>query len=538
MLSSPASWLSLLPILVAVPSALAFDSSAARSKSVYQLVTDRFARPSSASGTCNAADMKYCGGTWSAIADKLDYISGMGFDTVWISPVVSNIGGTTGLGEAYHGYWTLNPDVLNQNFGSTDDLKALASKLHDKNMYLMVDVVVNHVAATAGSSFTPNSAYGPFATQDKYHSFCWVDDYNNQTNVEECWLGDSQVALVDLNTDLSADVKSYWNSWIQSLVSNYSVDAIRIDTVKHVQMDFWPDFTSASTVFNQGEVLNGDATYVGNYQKSGQVNPFNYPAYYPLIRGFNQTSGDLSELVTMTQTIKGQFSDPTLLGNFLNNHDNARFESTVKDSSLIKNAHAYPFVTDGIPYGYYGSEAGFTGGNDPANREPLWASNYDTSADMYKFFASLNAVRKAAGAASSDFYTNQMTVTSPSSSSIMVVKGPLVSILSNSGSSASDATVNVQASSSNWAANTKIIDAISCESLTTDGSGNLAVTVKQGLPRVMIEDSKKGSVCSNSTSSSTGSGSGGKSGALGLAASNSAVVGMTAVALGALALVL
>ncbi len=33
------------------------------------------------------------------------------------------------------------------------------------------------------------------------------------------------------------------------------------------------------------------------------------------------------------------------------------------------NAAAFPFVTDGIPYVYYGQEQGFSGGNDPENRE-------------------------------------------------------------------------------------------------------------------------------------------------------------------------
>ncbi|WVW85621.1 hypothetical protein I302_107659 [Kwoniella bestiolae CBS 10118] len=512
MLSS--ALITLLPLLASLPFTLGLDNNSARSASVYQVITDRFARPSSVSSTCNASDRKYCGGTYSALIEKLDYIKGMGFDTVWISPIVENIGGTTGLGEAYHGYWTLDADKTNDNFGTADDLKSLSTALHNKGMYLMVDVVVNHVAATSGGSFTPNADYGPFSSSDNYHKFCWIENYNNQTNVEQCWLGDDQVALVDLATDTDT-VKNYWNNWVKELVSNYTLDSVRIDTVKHVQKDFFPNFVSSAGVFIQGEVLNGDASYVGAYQKDAQVNPFNYPAYYPLVRGFNQTSGDLTELVEMVSTIKSNFNDPTLLGNFLNNHDNPRFESTVTDLSLIKNAHAYPFVTDGIPYGYYGSEAGFTGGEDPANREPLWSSNYDTSSTMYQYFASLNSARKAAGNASDTFYTNQMTVSPLSSSSILIAKSPLISVLSNSGSSASDASVTVQSSASGWSGNTEVIDAISCETLTTDGSGNLAVTVKGGLPRVFIASSQKGSVCSgSSTNSSSGGSSNSNSGAM------------------------
>ena len=68
-----------------------------------QLVTDRFATTDGSSPTCNTEDRKYCGGTWQGVVKKLDYIQGMGFDAVWISPVVKNVEGTTAYGEAFHG---------------------------------------------------------------------------------------------------------------------------------------------------------------------------------------------------------------------------------------------------------------------------------------------------------------------------------------------------------------------------------------------------------------------------------------------------
>ncbi|OXG99755.1 alpha-amylase, partial [Cryptococcus neoformans A1-35-8] len=255
-----------------------------------------------------------------------------------------------------------------------------------------------------------------------------------------------------------------------------------------------------------GEVLLGTADYVANYQNNGDINPFNYPIYYPLISAFNGTNQDFTSLVDMVATVKSNFSDPTLLGSFLDNHDNPRFESYQSDTSLIKNAHAYPLVTDGIPYVYYGSEAGYDGGADPLNREPLWTSNYDTTTSMYGFFTALNAARTAAANASSTFYTDQMTVSKLSDTSILIAKKPLISVLSNSGSSASNATVTVDTSSSGWAASTSIVDTLTCEAFTTDASGNLDVVIYQGLPRVMIESSSKGSLCgSNSVDSSSSS---------------------------------
>jgi alpha-amylase len=78
---------SLLAAVLSVTSlfspAQAFDDNAARSKTVYQVVTDRFALTDpKASPACDTSDMVYCGGTWKGTEQKLDYIRGMGFDTV------------------------------------------------------------------------------------------------------------------------------------------------------------------------------------------------------------------------------------------------------------------------------------------------------------------------------------------------------------------------------------------------------------------------------------------------------------------------
>lgn len=130
-----------------------------------------------------------------------------------------NIGGTTGHGQAYHSYWPLDFDKLNAEFGTAADLLALSNALHARGMLLMVrssylrsssrrralsldgqvDIVVNHVGATSSSTFEPGPAYGHLSKKTDYHPFCWIDPaYTNQTNIEQCWLGDSTVALVDV----------------------------------------------------------------------------------------------------------------------------------------------------------------------------------------------------------------------------------------------------------------------------------------------------------------------------------------------------
>jgi alpha-amylase len=73
-----------LSALAAITSiAYALSPAEWRSQSVYQVLTDRFARTDgSTTAPCNTQDGLYCGGTWQGIINKLDYIQNMGFTAV------------------------------------------------------------------------------------------------------------------------------------------------------------------------------------------------------------------------------------------------------------------------------------------------------------------------------------------------------------------------------------------------------------------------------------------------------------------------
>lgn len=69
----------------------AADTSAWKSRSVYFVLTDRIARSNSDAGGNACGDLgTYCGGTFQGLESKLDYIKGLGFDAIWITPVVTS----------------------------------------------------------------------------------------------------------------------------------------------------------------------------------------------------------------------------------------------------------------------------------------------------------------------------------------------------------------------------------------------------------------------------------------------------------------
>lgn len=104
-----------------------------RSQSIYQLLTDRYARTNGDTTACSDLG-KYCGGTWQGIINKLDYIQNMGFTAIWISPITEQIQGTTYYGDPFHGFWPQKINQVNSNFGTAADLQALSNAVHQRGM--------------------------------------------------------------------------------------------------------------------------------------------------------------------------------------------------------------------------------------------------------------------------------------------------------------------------------------------------------------------------------------------------------------------
>ncbi|KAI0753794.1 glycoside hydrolase superfamily [Fomes fomentarius] len=487
---------------LSVTSALAASAEDWQNRAIYQLVTDRFATSDGSGPSCDTGDRKYCGGTWKGIVSKLDYIQNMGFDAVWISPVVKNVEGATEYGEAFHGYWPEDINSLNSHFGSADDLKALSSALHSRGMYLMVDVVVNHlVSSTNPPDF---SRFAPFSDQSKFHSECFIANYDNQTDVEQCWLGDTKLPLADLNTE-DDEVVQTMNAWIKNLVSEYGVDGVRIDTVKHVRKDFWPDFAKAAGVFTIAEVLHNETSYLAPYTEVLD-SVLDYPTWFSLVSAFQSTSGNLSALAATVAASQSAYKGGELLtGSFLDNHDQPRFQSMVQDDALVKNAVTWPFVQDGIPILYYGQEQGYQGGADPANREALWLSSYFEDKPLVQHVKKLNGARKAAVAANSKFLTTPVKLYTPSGSTLAVSKPPLLALLTNGGSSSSPKWDVPEAG---YKPNEELVDIISCSKVTADANGGVSATGSGGSPQVLLPASALGDAGCEGLGTGTGTGTG------------------------------
>lgn len=134
-------------------------------------------------------------------------------------------------------------------------------------------------------------------------------------------------------------VRSTLKKWIHDTVQTYGFDGIRVDTTPEVPKDFWSEYTQSAGVYSVGEVFNGDPAYVSGYQ-GPLAATLNYPMYYKLKSAFQDraTMRNIHDGVTKNLN---DFKDVSVLGNFLDNHDNSRFLNGNKDWNALKNALAY-----------------------------------------------------------------------------------------------------------------------------------------------------------------------------------------------------
>ncbi|AKN68928.1 sulfonate ABC transporter ATP-binding protein [Streptomyces sp. PBH53] len=425
----------------------------------------------------------YQGGDLKGLTKKLDYIKGLGTTALWLAPIFKNrpVQGTGSNASAgYHGYWITDFTRVDPHFGTNDDLKALISKAHAKGMKVFFDVITNHTAdvvdyeeksydylskgafpyltkdgepfddadyADGGRTFPAVSGasfpYTPRAT-GKGKVPAWLNDptmYHNRG--DSTYAGESTTygdfsGLDDLWTERPEVVRGMEKIY-QRWVKDFAVDGFRIDTVKHVNMEFWTQWATAldryaaergrKNFFMFGEVYSADTSVTAPYVTQGRLDAtLDFP-FQEAARAYASQGGSARKLANVfgddykyTTDKANAYEQVTFLGN----HDMGRIGTFLKqdnpkatDAEILakdKLANELMFLSRGNPVVYYGDEQGFTGsGGDKDARQTMFASKvadyldddeigtdrthasaaYDTRAPLYRQIAALAKLRKA-----------------------------------------------------------------------------------------------------------------------------------------------
>ena len=388
------------------------------------------------------------GGDLKGIIAKLDYLRDLGATSIWMTPIfrnltVQNYGEGIPSKAGYHGYWILDFTDVDPHFGSKGDLQRLITEAKQRGIGTLLDVVVNHTADIIqpkdgihayqykfskpyldadGKPFNDrdfiNRADFPVLNPDvsfpapptflnekdrTIKTPDWLNDptlYHNRgeasTGGESAEYGDIS-GLDDLFTEQLKVVRGMtdiYTDWIK----NFDVAGFRLDTVKHVNKEFWQSFIPAiqeaaqrsgrKDFFIFGEVYNPDPAALSEFVHRASVPSVLDFGFQEAVRRFAAGADapvKLSDFFAKDSFYTTQSVNAYGLVTFVGNHDIGRVGyflrndvSTASEEELLARdilAHAVLLFTRGIPAIYYGDEQGFTGkGGDAASREDMFGS--------------------------------------------------------------------------------------------------------------------------------------------------------------------
>ncbi|MDC5699043.1 pullulanase-type alpha-1,6-glucosidase [Intrasporangium calvum] len=325
----------------------------------------------------------YHGGDLAGIADKLDYIKGLGTTAIWLTPSFKNRpvqGSGDDISAGYHGYWVTDFTQIDPHLGTNAEMKELIAAAHAKGMKVYFDIITNHTADVIdyegdSDTYRAKDAYpyqdaegdvfddakvagtDDFPTLDPATSFPyvptfrtpedatvkvpdWLNDpvrYHNRGN--STFAGESSLysdffGLDDLFTEDPVVVKGMediYTAWV-----DLGIDGFRIDTVKHVNMPFWRSFgptlmkhakdAGNDDFFMFGEVFDGSPAYMSQYTTEGRLPATLDFGFQGAALGFasGKATTGLRDLFAGDDYYTDLDSNAYSLPTFLGNHDMGR----------------------------------------------------------------------------------------------------------------------------------------------------------------------------------------------------------------------
>lgn len=359
---------------------------------IYFILTDRFyGIPNPAVNDVEPFNPRgYHGGNIQGIIEKIPYLKTLGITALWITPVYRQIPSLKGPSDkecssAYHGYWPLDFNTMDPHFyiadgrypeGSKKYLRDLSDALHQNGIKLILDMVVNHTGYNHPG--TTDATDNPTPIKPWWYNQRGLSCMDNMIEGE-------LAALPDMNLD-HPDVADYHIQTIIRWIEDSGIDAIRMDTVKHVERMFWNYFkTQIKGHFPEitllGEVLEFDVDVISQYQHHWAFDSlFDFPLQQAMVDVFVHQH-PLTKFVSPFNTGQGllekdsHYTNQNKMVTLHDNHDlSGRFmtfatqqqgKEGVKSVTL---AMTFMFTVRGIPQLYYGNELGMEGSYDPDNR--------------------------------------------------------------------------------------------------------------------------------------------------------------------------
>ena len=366
----------------------------AANKVVYQIFPSRFA-------TTQPVDKKLwykapitpmddLHGNLRGIIEHLDYIKDLGIDVVYLTPIFKS--------NSCHKYDTIDYYQVDPSFGTTEDLKELVQKSHERGMKVVLDAVYNH----SGREFFAFQDILEKGEKSKYLDWYFIDELPPRGEWGEipnfkCFGYYGGMPKLNLkNPEVEkyiTDVACYW-------IKECDIDGWRLDVGDEISHFFWKNFRKAIKAVKKDMLIIGEIWhYAGDFLEGDEWDTvMNYPFYLNLIDLLADEKINVSQFVQNLGYLKGRLNKKCypLMWNLIDSHDTARFLHLCNDNKKKQHlAAAFQLLLPGMPMVYYGDEYAMPGANDPDCRRGMyWDEEYQDK-EMYNWYKKLMQIRKA-----------------------------------------------------------------------------------------------------------------------------------------------
>lgn len=345
------------------------------------------------------------GDLWNHASEQAQRLADLGITHIWLPPAYKSAGGTGEPGYAVYDLYDLGEfdqkNTVRTKYGTKDEYLQCIKAIHDRKMGVLADIVLNHklggdekedvpvqqvnkenrlekisgqTSLKAYTLFTfpgRNGKYSDYIWD--WHSFSGVSKgeeiyiiLNEHTNGEWENVMERQYGNFDylMGCDIeyrNPAVREELKRWGKWYIETTGVDGFRLDAVKHIAIDFFPEwlpFLKASfqrDLLCIGEYWKADINALLGYidATGGMIQLFDVPLHFNFYKASKAGKGfDLRTIFDDT-LVKAR---PELAITFVDNHDTQPLQSLESWVEPWFKPHAYAMILlreQGIPSVFY-----------------------------------------------------------------------------------------------------------------------------------------------------------------------------------------
>lgn len=323
------------------------------------------------------------GGDLKGISQSLDYIDELGFNAIWLNPVLEN-----DMAQAsYHGYATTDYYKVDERFGGNEAYLQLSEDLENRDMQLIMDMIANHCGSSHWwmsdlpfkdwLNFQQAYQNGKIGKDEitNHRRTTLLDPYVPQSERDQMvqgWFVPTMPDLNQRNPHMSRYIiqNSIW--WVEVM----NLAGIRQDTYPYPEEDFLTDWSCAlieefPNLFIVGEEWSPNPLVVSYWQRRNKSKKtissatsclpslMDFPMQMTLAKALQNTETYTTGFPQLYELMLNDvmYPDPMSLVIFPDNHDMSRIYTQLDENyGKWKMAMAYFATMRGIPQVYYGTE--------------------------------------------------------------------------------------------------------------------------------------------------------------------------------------